>query len=92
MNSAGRSNILSIFQHGLQDGYVSLNSHVKGGLFPLKTMKPRTNLEEAEWSQFGSVGDDMPHPLQSANNKPAILSNNRKQYVPQKYMFVWKSP
>ena len=29
VNSAGRSNILSIFQHGLQDGYLSLNPHVK---------------------------------------------------------------
>ena len=27
--------ISSIFQHGLQDGYLSLNPHVKGGLFPL---------------------------------------------------------
>ena len=36
MNSAGRSNISSIFQHGLQDGYFSLNPHVKGGLFPLR--------------------------------------------------------
>ena len=35
MNSAGWSNISSIFQHGLQDGYLSLNPHVKGGLFPL---------------------------------------------------------
>ena len=35
MNSAGRGNISSIFQHGLQDGYLSLNPHVKGGLFPL---------------------------------------------------------
>ena len=35
MNSAGRSNVSSIFQHGLQDGYLSLNPHVKGGLFPL---------------------------------------------------------
>ena len=35
MNSAGRSNISSIFQQGLQDGYLSLNPHVKGGLFPL---------------------------------------------------------
>ena len=35
VNSAGRSNISSIFQHGLQDGYLSLNPHVKGGLFPL---------------------------------------------------------
>ena len=33
VNSAGRSNISSIFQHGLQDGYLSLNPHVKGGLF-----------------------------------------------------------
>ena len=39
MNSAGRSNISSIFQHGLQDGYLSLNPHVKGGLFPLTTKK-----------------------------------------------------
>ena len=38
MNSAGRSNISSIFQHGLQDGYLSLNPHVKGGLFPLRCM------------------------------------------------------
>ena len=36
MNSAGRSNISSIFQHGLQDGYLSLNPNVKGGLFPLR--------------------------------------------------------
>ena len=36
MNSAGWSNISSIFQHGLQDGYLSLNPHVIGGLFPLK--------------------------------------------------------
>ena len=35
VNSAGQSNISSIFQHGLQDGYLSLNPHVKGGLFPL---------------------------------------------------------
>ena len=35
MNSAGHSNNSSIFQHGLQDGYLSLNPHVKGGLFPL---------------------------------------------------------
>ena len=35
MNSAGRSSISSIFQHGLQDGYLSFNFHVKGGLFPL---------------------------------------------------------
>ena len=35
MNSAGRSNISSIFEHGLQDGYLSLNPHVKSGLFPL---------------------------------------------------------
>ena len=24
-----------VFQHGLQDGYLGLNPHVKGGLFPL---------------------------------------------------------
>ena len=44
MNSAGRSNISSIFQHGLQDGYLSLNPHAKGGLFPLmlKGVKVRT--------------------------------------------------
>ena len=35
VNSVGRSNISSIFQHGLQDGYLSLNPHVKGGLIPL---------------------------------------------------------
>ena len=28
MNSARQSNISSIFQHGLQDGYLSLNPHV----------------------------------------------------------------
>ena len=39
MNSAVWSNISSIFQHGLQDGYLSLNPHVKGGLFPLMTQK-----------------------------------------------------
>ena len=42
MNSTGRSNISSIFQHGLQDGYLSLNPHVKGGLFPLtRVLKSR---------------------------------------------------
>ena len=35
VNSAGRTNVSSIFQHGLQDGYLSLYPHVKGGLFPL---------------------------------------------------------
>ena len=39
MNSARWSNISSIFQHGLQDGYLSLNPHVKGGLFPLTEQK-----------------------------------------------------
>ena len=28
MNSAGWSSISSIFEHGLQDGYLSLNPHV----------------------------------------------------------------
>ena len=36
MGSAERISISSFFQHGLQDGYLSLNPHVKGGLFPLK--------------------------------------------------------
>ena len=31
VNPAGRSNIISIFQHGLQDGYLSLNPHFKDG-------------------------------------------------------------
>ena len=35
MSSAGRISISSCFQHGLQNGYLSLNPHVKGGLFPL---------------------------------------------------------
>ena len=35
MSSAGRNSISSCFQHGLQDGYLSLKPHVKGGLFPL---------------------------------------------------------
>ena len=35
MSSAGRISISSCFQHGLQDGYLSLKPHVKGGLFPL---------------------------------------------------------
>ena len=35
MNSAGRISISSCFQHGLQDGYIRLKPHVKGGLFPL---------------------------------------------------------
>ena len=35
MGSAGRNSISSCFQHGLQDGYLSLKPHVKGGLFPL---------------------------------------------------------
>ena len=29
---------LKVFQHGLQDGYLSLNPHGKGGLFPLMLM------------------------------------------------------
>ena len=37
MSSAGRNSISSCFQHGLQDGYLSLKPHVKGGLFPLTT-------------------------------------------------------
>ena len=36
MSSAGRISISTCFQHGLQDGYLSLKPHVKGGLFPLK--------------------------------------------------------
>ena len=36
MSSAGRNSISSCFQHGLQDGYLSLKPHVKGGLFPLR--------------------------------------------------------
>ena len=35
MSSAGWNSISSCFQHGLQDGYLSLKPHVKGGLFPL---------------------------------------------------------
>ena len=35
MSSAGRISISSCFQHGLQDGYLSYQPHVKGGLFPL---------------------------------------------------------
>ena len=35
MSSAGRNSISSCFQHGLQDGYLSLKPDVKGGLFPL---------------------------------------------------------
>ena len=35
MSSAWRNSISSCFQHGLQDGYLSLKPHVKGGLFPL---------------------------------------------------------
>ena len=34
MSSAEQIGILS-FQYGLQDGYLSSNPHVKGGLFPL---------------------------------------------------------
>ena len=35
LSSAGRISISSCFQHNLQDGYLSLKPHVKGGLFPL---------------------------------------------------------
>ena len=35
MSSAGRNSISGCFQYGLQDGYLSLKPHVKGGLFPL---------------------------------------------------------
>ena len=38
MSSAGRNSISRCFQHGLQDGYLSLKPHVKGGLFPLRNM------------------------------------------------------
>ena len=30
MSSAGWISIFNVFQHGLQDGYLSLNPHVKG--------------------------------------------------------------
>ena len=36
MSSAGRISISSGFQHGLQDGYLSFNPHVKGGLLSFK--------------------------------------------------------
>ena len=39
MSSAGRNRISSCFQHGLQDGYLSLKPHVKGGLFPLTLLQ-----------------------------------------------------
>ena len=39
MSSAGWI-AFSKFQHGLQDGYLSLNPHVKGRLFPLNFDKP----------------------------------------------------
>ena len=32
MSSAEWISIFKVFQHGLQDGYLSLNSHVKGRL------------------------------------------------------------
>ena len=38
MSSAERNSISSCFQHDLQDGYLSLKPHVKGGLFPLMPM------------------------------------------------------
>ena len=38
MSSAGRNSISSCFQHGLQDGYLSLKHHIKGGLFPLNNV------------------------------------------------------
>ena len=37
MSSAGRNSISGCFQYGLQDGYLSLKPHVKGGLFPLSS-------------------------------------------------------
>ena len=60
MNSAGRISISSIFQHGLQDGYLSLNIHVKGGLFPL--MAPSATFRFNCWTTSsrqwtGTFGD-----------------------------------
>ena len=37
MSSAWWNSISSCFQRGLQNGYLSLKRHVKGGLFPLTT-------------------------------------------------------
>ena len=47
MSSAGRNSISSCFQHGLQDGYLSLIPHVKGGLFPLMDAPPLIILKTA---------------------------------------------
>ena len=44
----GQSNISSIFQHGLQDAYLSLNPHVEGGLFPIR-IKRSTNFLTASY-------------------------------------------
>ena len=52
MNSAGRSNISSIFQHGVQDDYLSLNPHVKGGLFPLSLQSRERTAPGRKWLIF----------------------------------------
>ena len=53
-SSAGRISISSCFQHGLQDGYLSLKPHVKGGLFPLiSEQEPlgATSHHRSRWSR-----------------------------------------
>ena len=54
MNSAGRSSISSTFQHGLPDGYLSLNPRVKGGLFPLTQVPPALEASSRRYRLAGS--------------------------------------
>ena len=61
MSSAGRNSISSCFQHGLQDGYLSLKPHVKGGLFPLMCNRQTSGAIELKLPDF--VDETIAHNL-----------------------------
>ena len=66
MSSAGRISISSCFQHGLQDGYLSLKPHVKGGLFPLTLARKRCF---ATFAGVGGGGCDPPLRFQTKRRR-----------------------
>ena len=89
MNPAGWSNISSIFQHDPQDGYLSLNPHVKGGLFPeprsLGAERTRTCRAGDMGVESGGHGGRVPRSRKISGGRPPEIMIF--QYL---FLHIWK--
>ena len=94
MSSTGRISISSCFQHGLQDGYLSLKPHVKGGLFPL-TLALLKSGELHILLGGGGVSYTRPHDLPNYPNHSdddlGFRASQQRRYMAPNYRTDFKN-